>query len=110
MVNRSMVFDPWQAELIGEASPEIVSAQYFETENASSNTIPRPLSGDHNSDITSDVYQLKPIDVMVAVLSGPIVGPIYLTDPYYPNISPFINLPITNSLKNQFIKRRHRVM
>jgi hypothetical protein len=66
MVNRSMVFgnniiynelelradtvqDPWQAELIGEASPEIVSAQYFETENASSNTIPRPLSGDHNS-------------------------------------------------------------
>ncbi|KAH8695683.1 hypothetical protein BGW36DRAFT_260035, partial [Talaromyces proteolyticus] len=114
--NRQMALDPWQFGLLVEEASSMVggtgnSDSVKTAQGSLSRYLPYsvPLSGDV-SYLAGDVYQLRANDVIVAALSGLIAGPIYLTDPYYQNISPFINMPITDNLKKQFIKWRHRVM
>jgi hypothetical protein len=69
-----------------------------------------PDSVPNTPSLAGDVYELNTNDVVMAALSGMVEGNIRLTDPYYASLSPFINMPIADSLKNQFIKYRHRIL
>ncbi|EED11659.1 hypothetical protein TSTA_108450 [Talaromyces stipitatus ATCC 10500] len=124
--DKQMAIDPWQfGILVGESSSVVNRNAYSTSPEIAPESLSRrnriiehshfpqshsaSLTGNASS-LTGDVYQLNTNDVIVVALSGLTTGPIYLTDPYYQNVSPFINVPITEDLKKQFIKWRHRVM
>ncbi|KAG4414251.1 hypothetical protein IFR04_012623 [Cadophora malorum] len=67
--------------------------------------IPEPTAA-----LTGDVYELTFQDVQAVITSDQIRGRMWLTDTYDVNTSPFITIPISRKLRDQFTSQRLKTM